>query len=87
MKGRCPGSSFLALAVSVLTVTGVASLRGRPLLRLGEMGGLLSWRGTAGRRGGTCSGLGSAALGGVLGGLPRFRLTGTAGSAGPSLPG
>lgn len=60
------------------TVSGavVESLRGRPLLRFGERGGLPSSFGEAGGRGGDTLHSGSDTLGGVLGGRPLFLFIG-----------
>lgn len=74
----CPGAAAVAVALAVAVAVAVASLRGRPLLRFGESGGLPSTLSGVGRGGDVCSRLGSGALGGVLGGLPLFRLTGAA---------
>lgn len=57
-------------------VTVVEFLRGRPLLRFGEKGGLPSSLGKLGWGGDRCSGWGSTTLRGVLGGRPLFRFNG-----------
>lgn len=51
-------------------------LRGRPLLRFAEKGGLPSSLGKLGWGGDRCSGWGSTTLRGVLGGRPLFRFNG-----------
>lgn len=60
------------------TVSGavIESLRGRPLLRFGERGGLPSSLGDVGCGGGDTVNSGSGTLGGVLGGRPLFLFIG-----------
>lgn len=87
--------SFLELGPSqALSADVVESLRGRPLFRLGERGGLLSSVGEVGCEGGATALSGSGGLVDVFGGRPRFRfkgvtneLTPSAGAELASLPG